>query len=151
MKWSSHSLFASFLHEYVYLGVCPSIYHFSFSQEKHAGSLVTNFSCWHLLFKGWYAAEERTCSGRHRPGSQAPRDRGFAAEHRHFPGAPSRYLKVLCVPISSNSTCVGCTMSSVYYSFMPFLFFKKFCGSFMLQAYLFLEWRRLEGDGKDEL
>lgn len=70
---------------------------FTFCQEKHTFSSVINSCYWRLLFKGWHAAEEGTCSGRLRPGSQASGDRGPAAEHRHIARAPARYLKGLCV------------------------------------------------------
>ena len=122
-------------HDCIYLGLLPSLgchafATFRFSQEKHTCSSVINSTYRHLIFKGGHAAEERTCPGRLGPGPQTPGDGGSAAEHRHFAGAPSRYLKVLCGAVSLNLTRMGYTMSSVYYSFMSFLFlfFKKFRG-----------------------
>lgn len=125
--------FILYTHDYIYLWLllglhCHSFTTFSLSQEKHILSSVINFSYWHLLFLGWYAAKERTCSGRLWSGSQTQRDRGSFAKHWYITGAPSRYLNGVTVFL--NLTCMGFTMSSVYYSFMSllFLFLKKFCG-----------------------
>lgn len=122
-----HCFFLLYTHDSNSLGLLPgfcchefTIFHFR--QKKHTFSSVTPFSYWHLLFIGWYAAEERASSGWLWPGSQTPRDGGSTAKHRDIAWAPSRYLKVLSAAISSDLICVGYTMSSADCSFMSFCF-----------------------------
>lgn len=91
-------------YDYICLGLWPSFHcHIftvlHFSKEKHTFSHITNFCYWHLLLLGRSAAEERTRSGWLWSRSQAPGDRGSAAEHWDISRAASRYFRMLCAPV----------------------------------------------------
>lgn len=156
IKWSNYSVFfILYTHGYIYLGLWSGLHSqaftiFSFRQEKHTFSSVINSCYWRLLFKGWYAAEEGTCSGRLWPGSQAPGDRGPAAEHWHIAGAPSRYLKGLCVIyyfLKFDLHGIHHVQHLLFFYFFSFSFsfLKKFCGLWFRLFIFGIE--GLEGEG----
>lgn len=123
---------------------------FTFCQEKHTFSSVINSCYWRLLFKGWHAAEEGTCSGRLRPGSQASGDRGPAAEHRHIARAPARYLKGLCVIHYFLNFKLHGIHHVQHLLFFYFFFFFHFKRSSVVYGsnYLFLELRGWKEKGR---